>query len=794
MKKKILIVIGMVISLVSLFFVSNNRDMKTKVVPYDGNNLRVSIDGVESDMLPMDGNYYLANYECSSAATIVTWDRGTNTLKVSNGAKSGNVVCNLDFQSKPKLVDVASMGSYVEYVGNNGCTGTTCSGDNANYISDNDMGYCNSSSNKFLVNGWRVAYKKGGTAYLISAGSPECVCTDQQGRSGKNCSSSEGVDNLPSHLKNLDDKALTYCNSSYAFDGVCDSNSAWNMDEIDFKMITKSNLSSVSCFSKYSDKNCGYDNDLIDNGGAYWISLVNDLNTMQLFNWYPLERQVRFSASNSSYGIRPVLRLSSTVVVVDGDGTYESPYKISNYSFEINDGSLYVTPTSFESEEVVEKSNGIMLMSQVKNTRKRSVELTLSGVDVDKMCISLNNSKCTNYIDFSEKYTLDLTGEKDGEKVVYVSYKDKLGNIVATLKQTIILDTKAPVNNRIQIALGDSLVRELTLNSVGADYMCFSNTSDKVDDCRNWIEYQEKYSWRLSDDGEKKIVYAFFKDEAGNISKVVSDSVTVVSSCLGVDKSYSIDYTGKVVRSSEVNVELCNGTYRLELWGAQGGNQGGIGGYTAGDITLTGTEELYFYVGGSGTLGSAGFNGGGSAGNTAGGGGGATDIRINEDSLYARVIVAGGGGGAGRDSCAIGAIGGGTDANGGIEQGTCGIQGGGGSQTTGGVVGTYKSVSGINEGTFGFGGNARDASFDGGAGGGGWYGGGAGVSSSWSTGGGAGSSFAYSEESRAYVPSEYLLSSNYYLTNVSILKGNDKDAPMNKNSQGNGYIRITRLS
>ena len=48
------------------------------------------------------------------------------------------------------------------------------------------------------------------------------------------------------------------------------------------------------------------------------------------------------------------------------------------------------------------------------------------------MCISVNDSVCNNYIDFTDTYTLDFTDEEDGEKVIYVYYKDTSGNIIAT--------------------------------------------------------------------------------------------------------------------------------------------------------------------------------------------------------------------------------------------------------------------------------------------------------------------------------------------------------------------------
>ncbi len=135
------------------------------------------------------------------------------------------------------------------------------------------------------------------------------------------------------------------------------------------------------------------------------------------------------------------------------------------------------------------------------------------------------------------------------------------------------------------------------------------------------------------------------------------------------------DYTG----SQQEFYAMCDGIYRVELWGAKGGgvSDGGRGGYTKGEIYLTSGTQLYVYVGEQGSLGTFGnntnmtvgqgasstFNGGGAGGNAGGGsypyanyrggasGGGATDIRLtpgvwsNTNALRSRIMVAGGGGG-----------------------------------------------------------------------------------------------------------------------------------------------------
>lgn len=142
---------------------------------------------------------------------------------------------------------------------------------------------------------------------------------------------------------------------------------------------------------------------------------------------------------------------------------------------------------------------------------------------------------------------------------------------------------------------------------------------------------------------------------------------------------FNYDYTGTVQE-----VTLPPGRYKLQCWGAQGGNSysysgvGSKGGYSEGEITLSEVTTLYIFVGGKGGNGSStslvngGWNGGGgsvgrssyNSGNTYGisypaCGGGATDIatvtsgmsysggRTNRSaaSLLSRLIVAGGGAG-----------------------------------------------------------------------------------------------------------------------------------------------------
>jgi hypothetical protein len=210
------------------------------------------------------------------------------------------------------------------------------------------------------------------------------------------------------------------------------------------------------------------------------------------------------------------------------------------------------------------------------------------------------------------------------------------------------------------------------------------------------------------------------------------------------------------------------GEYKIELWGAQGGDStsttpisdiGGKGGYTYGTIQLAQGGALSVYVGkkggnkGSGSDpkpgGVGGWNGGGKGGNGCysnptnypggGGGGGATDVRMGGEGLDNRILVAGGGGG----SCT-------SNLNGGT--------GGGGNVITacnGGNGKPYDGQSAVAGATQsdgyapGIGQNGRNASYASnaaegtGGGGGGYYGGYAkqAVAQFSNAGGGGGSSY-----------------------------------------------------
>ena len=270
------------------------------------------------------------------------------------------------------------------------------------------------------------------------------------------------------------------------------------------------------------------------------------------------------------------------------------------------------------------------------------------------------------------------------------------------------------------------------------------------------------------------------------------------------------------------------GTYKLEVWGAQGGSVnnadiGGYGGYSVGEIRLTKNTKIYINVGGQGTYvnsqsyseASGGYNGGGKGISayewgtiSSGSGGGATHIALDSGELSTLsahatdgriLIVAGGGGGSAYYGSTLhgsgGSGGGKVGENGTYTVGsTYGI---GGSQTAAGYLSENPT---LGLASFGKGADTftnNNTNYYGGAGGGGYYGGGASGAGYDTAGGGGGSGYIANDSLKNKKMVMYSTDSSYSSTTTSTkteITTNVGSHESNKANTGNGYAKITLIS
>jgi len=166
------------------------------------------------------------------------------------------------------------------------------------------------------------------------------------------------------------------------------------------------------------------------------------------------------------------------------------------------------------------------------NTSKALLSFTYSKQPVE-MQIQETNSFVDDkgWLKFANPYKYVLpTG--DGEKLIYVRFKDSLGNISSVIEGRITLDTKAPADPSMLINGGEettkSLSVKLTLDVTGDDgesiYMLISNNENFTGAAQE--RFSKTKAWTLGGYG-LQTVYAMFYDDASNSTTILVESIEV---------------------------------------------------------------------------------------------------------------------------------------------------------------------------------------------------------------------------------------------------------------------------
>ena len=246
-----------------------------------------------------------------------------------------------------------------------------------------------------------------------------------------------------------------------------------------------------------------------------------------------------------------------------------------------------------------------------------------------------------------------FTVEADGTWTVTAYSYDKSGRKTTSSNLIFTRDTVAPTISSFTIGT-------LTYSSSTGNGTATVTASDAFSGLASSGTYQY-YRGSTSVSTTTANTYAYTGIDASNMPKVIVKDKAGNTSEKTLTKISTINFAYAGAQQT-ISIPTA-GTYKLEVWGAQGGAGGsgsanmlgGKGGYSIGTVGLSSGTVIYIYVGGQGNSSNStyvpgGFNGGGNGSSNqnqgiTGSGGGGTDIRISSTSLYARIIVAGGGGG-----------------------------------------------------------------------------------------------------------------------------------------------------
>ena len=448
------------------------------------------------------------------------------------------------------------------------------------------------------------------------------------------------------------------------------------------------------------------------------------------------------------------------------------------------------------------------------------VLIILLGIGVSYSMWNVSVSQDTNNTAYTECFDLSITNKENNISLdnAYPISNDKgksLTPYTFTVTNTCDITTQYNINLEV--------LSTSTLSSKFIDVMFEGNINllssyDPTDKVNTSSIESRKLTTGILKSRESKdyslrlwIDYNTTLEDLNNEIKSFKSKIIVVGKPINYngDTVFNFDYTG----GEQTFVAPVSGTYKLETWGAQGGDgydnftTGGFGGYSNGVLHLNTNKMLYVNVGGQGFANKSkdenltsygGYNGGGNSSNVflnklVSGGGGSTHMAFVSGILSALkadndkiLIISGGGGGtsyASASQISNGGAGGGYKGNAGTTNRTdswC-------KNNARCVPGTGGSQESKKDNDFGTG----LSSGDGAGGGGGYYGGGGGGTVS--GGGGSG-----------YIGNFLLTNKTMYCYNCEESNGEgtktisttcSEETPTSYCAKkGNGYARITLVS
>jgi uncharacterized protein (AIM24 family) len=265
----------------------------------------------------------------------------------------------------------------------------------------------------------------------------------------------------------------------------------------------------------------------INNGDAYTGSTSVDLVLSANDGSGIGVSQMRFSNDSATWSEWQSYSTSETWETTSGDGTKtvyvqyrDSLGNYDTYSDTIimdNDpptGSLWIN----NGDAYTNQSN-VLLNTQAQD----------AGAGVSSMRFSNNGTNWSDWESYAASSSWSLTSG-DGEKTVYVQYQDAVGKISIVYEDTIIVETSPP-EGTILIEEGKPYSGSTNVNLAlvaddsggsGVARMQFSNDGSTWS---AWETFSSSKSWSLTPGDGSKTVFVKYKDGAGNVSNLSSDTI-----------------------------------------------------------------------------------------------------------------------------------------------------------------------------------------------------------------------------------------------------------------------------
>jgi len=238
---------------------------------------------------------------------------------------------------------------------------------------------------------------------------------------------------------------------------------------------------------------------------------------------------MRFSNDGTTWSSWQSLAAGTTWTLAAGDGA-----KLVRAQFRDKAGNPFTASSASITLDTAGPSGTIAIDGGAASTNTRNITLTLTADDgagsgVADMQFSNDGTAWSAWESFAASRPRVLVAG-DGPKIVYVRFRDALGNESGVMSAGILLDTVAPtgtvtVNTGAEWTASTAVTLTLTSDDgdgSGAAWMRFSN--DGVD-WSAWEALSATRAWSLASGDGDKIVYLQLRDGAGNVSTTISDGI-----------------------------------------------------------------------------------------------------------------------------------------------------------------------------------------------------------------------------------------------------------------------------
>jgi hypothetical protein len=237
--------------------------------------------------------------------------------------------------------------------------------------------------------------------------------------------------------------------------------------------------------------------------------------------------QMRFSNDNATWSTSEAYGTSKAWTLAAGDGS-----KTVYVQYRDNAGNVSTSFTDTIILDTVAPTGSIVVNGGATYATSASVILTLSATDagtgVSQMQFSNDGSSWSGWEGYNTSKNWNLTGA-DGNKVVFVQYRDGAGFVSSNYSDGIMLDTTPP-SGSVLINSGAantnttavSLTLSATDGTSGVNQMQFSNNGTTWSTLEG---YSTSKAWDLTAGDGTKTVYVRFTDTAGNTSGSFTDTI-----------------------------------------------------------------------------------------------------------------------------------------------------------------------------------------------------------------------------------------------------------------------------